>query len=155
MSWIVDTHRLSSKQKGSMPRDGLQEHVFCLKTDVSDFLHNGGRLYVGFVDIRDAFGSIDHEFMVDELRRYGYPDDIVNITKFIYEGSSFQVRTSEGVTDPIVRHKGIIQGCPWSVIAFEQGIDQWLRWLNAGNIVRGPNPVQGYVDDVDFVATEQ
>ena len=30
--WIVETNRLSHNQKGSLPRKGFQEHVFCLKT---------------------------------------------------------------------------------------------------------------------------
>ena len=29
MQWIVDTERMSTRQKGAMPHNGLQEHVFC------------------------------------------------------------------------------------------------------------------------------
>ena len=37
-----------------------------------------------FLDLADAFGSIDHEMMVDALRAYGYPEIIINLTKDIY-----------------------------------------------------------------------
>ena len=80
--WIVETNRLSHNQKGSLPRNGLQEHVFCLKNSITDFRHQSGKLYVMFLDLADAFGSIDHEMMVDALRAYGYPEIIINHYQF-------------------------------------------------------------------------
>ena len=145
MSWLVDSGRLSSSQKGAMPCNGLQQHVFNLKTIVSDFLHSSSRLYVGYIDIKDAFGSINHHFMINELSKAGYSDKFINITKDIYSGSCFQIKTAIGYTSPIHRERGIIQGCPWSVIIFEQGIDKWIRWLKTI-----PGNVYGYVDDIVF-----
>jgi hypothetical protein len=59
------------------------------------------------------------------------------------------VKTSEGFTQPINRHRGVVQGCPWSLICFEQGIDPWLRWIDGNSPpTQIPAPVQGYVDDV-------
>ena len=70
----------------------------------------------------------------------------------IYDNSSFQVQTSNGLTSHIIRGKGIIQGCPWSVIAFEQGIDRWLRWVDYEyNRLHVPCPIQASVDDVCLV----
>ena len=155
MTWIVDTGRLSSRQKGSMPRNGLHEQVFIMKTAISDFLHTSSKMYLGFVDIKDAFGSIDHEFMISELSKAGYPSDFIEITKNVYSNSLYQVKTQEGLTNPIIRGKGVIQGCPWSVIVFEQGIDKWLRWIESDYPpLHRPNPVQGYVDDVGMMAIE-
>lgn len=139
-----------------MPRNGLQEHVFTLKTDIADFLHKSSKMYITFIDIKDAFGSIDHKIMLNELTIMGYPEQVISITRDIYQGSTFQVKTSSGLTKPITRHKGIIQGCPWSVIIFEQGIDKWLRWIEQGSTrTSSPNPIQGYVDDVDMAATNE
>jgi hypothetical protein len=154
MKWIVEKGRLSARQKGSMPRNGLQEHVFTIKTAISDFLHTSGKAFLCFVDIKDAFGSIDHEFMLKELLRSGYPEVFVNITRDIYNGSTFQVKTINAITCSIERRKGIIQGCPWSVIVFEQGIDSWIRWIEQQyQLFHVPNPIQGYVDDVSLFTT--
>lgn len=156
MKWIVETKRLSPFQKGSMPRNGLMEHVFCMKTAISDFMHTSGKLFLGFIDLKDAFGSINHQFMLRELRHMGYPELFVNITKDVYTGSTFQIKCSSGLTDIIQRGKGIIQGCPWSVIVFEQGIDKWLRWLSQPyDDDHTPVPAQGYVDDVSFHVTKE
>ena len=143
--WIVETDRFSITQKGAMPRKGLQEHVFSLKTTISDFLHNTGQLFVSYVDLKDAFGSLNHAFMINQMQDAQYPELFINITKDIYKDSCFIVRTHNGETPVIKREKGIIQGCPWSVIAFEQGLDKWLRWMETSN-----EGVQGYVDDVVF-----
>ena len=154
--WIVDTCRLSTRQKGSMPRNGLQEHVFTLKTHIADFLHQSSKMFIGFIDIKDAFGSLDHELMIREMREMGYPEQVVAITQDIYTNSSFQVKTASGLTASITRGKGIIQGCPWSVIVFEQGIDKWMRWVERDfTTPNSPTPIQGYVDDVVMTATTE
>ena len=79
------------------------------------------------------------------MTNVGYPELFVNITRDIYKDSCFKVRTQSGETGIIQRTKGIIQGCPWSIIAFEQSLDKWLRWIDAG-----VGSIQGYVDDVVF-----
>ena len=153
ISWIVESNRLSPHQKGSLPCNGLQTHVFSMKTAISDFLHTSGKKYLCYVDIRDAFGSINHEFMLQELERAGYPPLFVNLTADVYSNSTFQVNTAHGLTEPITRHRGVIQGCPWSIIIFQQGIDQWLRYVESSYPRNHqPNPIQGYVDDVSMMA---
>ena len=71
-----------------MPRNGLQERVFTLKTDIVDFLHTSSKMYVAVIDITDAFGSIDHELMIKELREVGYPEQVLEITRDIYTDST-------------------------------------------------------------------
>ena len=156
MPWIVDTGRLSSKQKGSLPRNGLQEHVFCLRSEISNLKHISSKLFVTFVDIKDAFGSLDHEYMLKVMQLCNYPAEIVDITRDIYTDSTFQLITAQGLTPKVTRHKGIIQGCPWSVIAFIQAMDPWIRWVSCPyNVPCGPNPCQAYIDDVDMIATTE
>ena len=42
-----------------------------------------------------------------------------------------------------------MQGCPWSVIVFQQGIENWPQWTeHSFSTVTSPQPVRGYVDDV-------
>ena len=54
------------------------------------------------------------------------------------------------MSDVVVRRKGIIQGDPWSVILFEQGIDRWLRGIQS-LATEETNPAGfGYADDVNM-----
>ena len=150
LPWIVSEKRLCARQKGSLPRNGLQEHVFSIRAIIEDFKNSSGRLYVYFMDITDAFGSIPHDLMISELRDAGYPEWLCSLTKEIYTGSSFRIRTKNGLSDVVVRRKGIIQGDPWSVILFEQGIDRWLRGIQS-LATEETNPTGfGYVDAVNM-----
>ena len=108
VSWIAESNRLSKCQKGSVPRNGLQELVFTLEADIN-FLHQSSKLYVNF-------GSIGHQVMLNDLSEVGYPVDIISITKDICTGSTFQVKIRHGLTRPITRARGI-QGCPWSLVS--------------------------------------
>ena len=110
-------------------------------------------MFITFVDLKDAFGSLDHDVMIQSLQQAGYPKYVIDLTRDIYSGSTFQVKTGQGITDNIPRSRGIIQGDPWSVIFFEQGIDTWLRWMDDKPPTHLPCPVQGYVDDVGTIAT--
>ena len=128
----------------------MQEHVFSIRAIIEDFKNSSGKLYVYFMDITDAFGSIPHDLMISELRDAGYPEWLCSLTKEIYTGSSFRIRTKNGLSDVVVRRKGIIQGDPWSVILFEQGIDRWLRGVQS-LATEETNPTRfGYVDGVNM-----
>lgn len=149
LPWIVSTDRLSKKQKGSLPRNGLQEHVFCLKAAIDNFKHMSTKFYTTFVDIKDAYGSVDHKVMLDAMERAGYPQQIIDITTDVYTNSTFQVQTKGGLTPKITRHRGIVQGCPWSAIAFIQALDPWIRWMEQPFPIDSfPTPCQAYMDDV-------
>ena len=63
LPWIVSGKRLCTTQKGLVPRNGLQEHVFSIRAIIEDFKNSSGKLYVYFMDITDAFGSIPHDSM--------------------------------------------------------------------------------------------
>ena len=107
-----------------------------------------------FFDISDAFGSLEHKIMLQEMEKLGILQHYTEIIKDAYNGSTFKVRTSDGETKPINRERGIIQGCPLSVYGFLIGIDKWIRWLDDPNqTMTRPTAVQGNVDDVGAMAT--
>ncbi len=154
LPWLVDTERLSDKQKGGLPRNGLQEHVFCLKTQIEDMKHQSGRMHTVFVDLADAFGSIEHNVMPRELAQIGTPQPYCDIVRDFYADSVFRARTAKGLTPEITRGCGIVQGGPWSLYQFLIGIHKWVRWIdNPYSFPSTPNPIQAFVDDVEFTAT--
>ena len=149
LPWIVETGRLSEKQKGSLPRNGLQEHVFSLKTAIENFKHLSTEFYTTFVDIKDAYGSVDHRVMLEAMERAHYPQHIIDITADVYTRSTFQVQGGGSLTPKITRSRGIVQGCPWSAIAFIQALDPWIRWMEKPYPIDSfPTPCQAYMDDV-------
>eukprot|EP00745_Piridium_sociabile_P023008 TRINITY_DN35831_c0_g2_i14.p1 TRINITY_DN35831_c0_g2~~TRINITY_DN35831_c0_g2_i14.p1 ORF type:complete len:336 (-),score=64.31 TRINITY_DN35831_c0_g2_i14:549-1556(-) len=87
--------------------------------------------------------------MLDAMMRAGYPRHVIDITADAYTDSTFQVQARGGLTPKITRHRGIVQGCPWSAIAFIQALDPWIRWMEQPFVADALLiPCQAYMDDV-------
>ncbi len=69
----------------------MNEHVFCLKTAIDDFKHESAKLYIVFLDFRDAFGALPHRVMIDALEEIQLPKIYVDIIKDVYCDSYLQV----------------------------------------------------------------
>ena len=156
LPWLVDENILSPKQKAYINRQGMNEHVFCLKTGIDDFKHESSKLFTVFLDFRDAFGTLTHNIMLRALEEIHLPQVFIDIVRDVYTGSYIQVICGKQLTDPIPLQVGIKTGCPWSAINFVLAINPWLKWLccDVPPGITSPNPVQGYADDV-VVASRQ
>ena len=94
--------------------------------------------------------------MLESKERTRYPQHKIDITHDIYTNSTFQVQTRGSLTPKITRSRGIIQGCPWSAIAFIQSLDPWIRWLEEPYPSNSlPTPCQAYMDDVCLSAQRE
>ena len=107
LPWIVNNQRLSPKQKGSLPCYGLQEHVFCLKQALDKICNTSGKLFACFINLADAFSSIDHDIMIREMHRAHYPDVVCDILQDIYSECTFKVKYGKCLTATIRREKGV------------------------------------------------
>ncbi len=138
-------------------RQGMNEHVFCLKAGIDDFKHSSARFFTVFLDFRDAFGSLSHDVMLHALDEIRLPQPYVDVIKDVYNNSYVQVICGSVLTDPIPLKIGIKTGCPWSAVNFILAINAWLKWMcqcaPAG--VRSPNPVQAYADDVEISSRDE
>ena len=148
LPWLVDANILSTDQKAYIERQGMNEHVFCLKTGIDDFKHESARFYAAFLDFRDAFGTLTHDVMFQSLEEIHLPRVYIDIVRDVYKDSFIQVICGNQLTEPIPLKLGI--RCPWSAVNFVLAIDRWLQWMRlcAPQDVRSPNPIQGYTDDV-------
>ena len=157
LPWLVDTGTLSPKQKAYIDRQGMNEHVFCLKTGIDDFKHESCKFYTVFLDFRDAFGTLSHNMMLHTLEEIHLPQPFVDIITDVYKGSFLQVICGDQLTEPVPLQVGIKTGCPWSAVNFILAINQWLKWLCqcAPPQIRSPNPVQGYADDVEMSSRDE
>ena len=59
--------------------------------------------------------AVSHQLMWFSLRSVGVPDGLESVLMDIYEGSTFQVQTSGGLTGEIPQERG---GCPLSPLLF-------------------------------------
>jgi len=85
LPWLVESGTLTTKQKAYIKRQGMNEHVFGLKTAIDDFKHESSRFYAVFLDFRDAFGSLPHSVMLHSLEEIKLPEQYIHIIKNVYE----------------------------------------------------------------------
>ncbi|GFT24601.1 transposon TX1 uncharacterized 149 kDa protein, partial [Nephila pilipes] len=121
--WCEFNQVLSSAQKGFTPHDGVIEHNFLLAQSLELAKRNKTEIFLAFLDISNAFGSIPHEVIFKVMEREGVDAEFSTMIENIYLGSSTCVLTEEGPTEPIPILRGVKQGCPLSGVLFNLAIN--------------------------------
>ena len=129
LPWLVESGTLSPNQQAYIEGQGMNEHVFCLKTAIDDFKHESSHFYAVFFDFLDAFGSLPHCVMLHFLEEINLPEQYIQIVKDVYEKSFLQVICGHQLTKPVKIEVGIKMGFPWSAVNFIVALNHWLKWL--------------------------
>ena len=91
-------------------------------------------IYVLYIDLKNAFGSIDHARLLAIMKDLGYPHDAVALIGNIYSQSTTTfIGEHFGKTEPIPIQRGTIQGDTLSPYLFIIFLEPLLRWLQRGN----------------------
>ena len=159
--WSIEAGILSDEQKSARPSEGCYEHTFLLKSLVADARRQKQKLFLAWLDIRNAFGSVPHNTIQATLRHIGVPADLVTLIMNAYRGATTVVRTPQGITEPIPVEAGVKQGCPLSPILFNLSIELILRMVKkkASKLKSGACVYHGstisclaYADDLVIIA---
>mgnify|MGYP001793177879 CR=1 FL=1 len=162
--WAVENGKLSPNQKAFLPGEGCAEHIFCLQAALEDSRRHHKNIYVAWLDLRNAFGSVPHSTLLEMLTSVGIPRDIREIVSDIYTSSTFQVRTCTGLSETISQESGVRQGCPLSAIIFNIVMEGFIRGANACDdeheysFARHPSMgirILAYADDVALTASSR
>ncbi len=71
-----------------------------------------------FLDFYKAFDTVEHEFMFESLRRFGFGHSFIKIVQTFYKNINSNVSLVNGVSPRFVISRGIRQGCPISHFLF-------------------------------------
>ena len=74
----------------------------------------GQSLYVGFVDISNAFPSADRSLLWIKLRRMGFSGRLVDWLRMLYERMNYVVELGDAVSDTFQSDVGVLIGDPAS-----------------------------------------
>jgi len=156
----------SSIQKGfAHGQDGVLEH-----TELFDFIlgdakkrHRG--MVAVLLDLRNAFGEVQHNLIRSSLRYHHVPDTFINIFNIIYSDFRITVSCRDQTTAPIVVNKGVLQGDPCSPLLFNLCFNSLMRLLELPAYLQmgytwGNNTFQRcnwlqYADDALIIANSQ
>jgi len=157
--WCVHNNLLHPLQKSLGPFDGCTEHNFLIRAIFDKYSNQLGNkpIHSLFLDIADAFGTIDIEVILDLLFRMGLSIQSCELIQEIYTNCSHRVICGAQKTQKISVKLGVRQGCPLSMILFNIGINPLLiltdKILEAG-ITIGGHRICGlaYADDLVLIA---
>ncbi|VDP44892.1 unnamed protein product [Soboliphyme baturini] len=89
-------------QNGYHWLEGCYEHIFTCMTLLKHAQHTKGGLHIGWLDIRDAFGSVSHQLLTHILKEIGpSPEQALGVFRDMYEDVSFAVDTDGASTGEI------------------------------------------------------
>jgi hypothetical protein len=88
------------EQKGFVQgRAGCVEHAAMANAIINDAVEKKRQLYILALDLRDAFGSIPHDLINENLRSIGVPRELRKLIINSYEGATIQMQTKAGFTE--------------------------------------------------------
>ena len=105
--WSIDAGVLSGEQKSARPSEGCYEHTYLLKSLVAD-ARRRKQLFLAWLDIRNAFGSVPHATIRSVLQHIGVPADLVTLILNAYTGATSVIRTPQGDTPAIPLRAGVV-----------------------------------------------
>ena len=106
-------------QKGFWPRiDGVAEHTQVLTNLMKDAKRNQRSIVVTLLDLKNAFGEINHKLIISALQYHHIPSEITNLIKNIYSNCQISIATGTQNTPFINVTKGVLQGDPCSPLIF-------------------------------------
>lgn len=116
---IKNSYFRPNHQKGFLPGiSGCLEHNTLVAESLKDARTFERQITVCWIDLENAFGSVQHELMTFAMRWYNFPTQIINIITSYYSNLKFKITTKEGYTGPLKYNVGLFQGCCLSPIVF-------------------------------------
>ncbi len=145
-----------------------KDQSYCIKNrSITDNLHlvrdmfdfaSYNNINVGFLslDQEKAFDRVDHTFLLDTLKAFGFGDNFISKIKLLYAGASCMIKVAGGLSLPVKVHRGIRQECPLSGQLYSLVIEPLLCRLRIQlnglevNTLGGKHSVKlsAYADDV-------
>ena len=80
--------KLRQEQAAFRTGRGTTEQIFILRNILEQSAEWQTPLYIGFIDFKKAFDSVRRDKLWNILRHYGIPDNFVDITQELYDGST-------------------------------------------------------------------
>lgn len=144
-----------------IPNRSIMDNLFLVR-DILDICKTFN-LGVGLValDQEKAFDRVDHSYLFNLLKVFGFGESFLNWIQLLYAGASCMVKVGGGLSKPISVQRGIRQGCPLSGLLYSIAIEPLLfnlRKILCGfsipNVIQNTNvSITAYADDVTVLVS--
>lgn len=162
LKYMLDNKFIDTNiQKGGLPNNKhpILQQIYKIKGVINDAIQNKKQCCVLFLDVENAFGSIDLQNVLQVLRNYDVPEYFINYIKEYYNTFEYYVTINKDKTETLKWKEGIIQGCPLSQLLFNIALNYILTKVQNANQelayqINGENFMfSAFVDDISTVTT--
>lgn len=141
--------------RGRQVHDNLNFIRYCKDKAVKD----NSNLTITSLDAKKAFDSVDHEYLYETLKTYGFSSKFIGLIKSLYSGLTACVMVNGFKTNSFKVERSVKQGDALSCALFILAIDPVIRHLNLAI----KNPIVGlsnqslpstacYADDIAVIS---
>ena len=122
----VDPH-LRSTQNGFRPGRSTTAHILALRRLIEGVKERNLKATLVFIDFKKAFDSIHRGKMLEILRAYGLPEQLVSAIGILYTGTKYKVLSPDRETEFFEILAGVLQGDTLAPYIFTIMIDYAMR----------------------------
>ncbi|CAF4810275.1 unnamed protein product, partial [Rotaria sp. Silwood2] len=94
-------------------------------------------------DQEKAFDRINHDYLVELLRRFGFGRDFISWIKLLYTNATFRIKINNAISDSIPFKSGVRQGCSLSGNLFVICLEPLLHNIRRNPRIPGVIPPGG------------
>ncbi|CAL8092827.1 unnamed protein product [Orchesella dallaii] len=147
-SWSRKNNKISEFQAGFKTGTGCVDQAFVLNSLIQNQLrHPKGKLFCLFVDLSQAFDSVEHNILWKKLNAKGVSTKFVNVIRHLYSIAHGKVRIGNCLTDEFTFQRSVLQGESLSPKLFTLFIDDIVDDIK----LAGATPVRIEKFDVDML----
>jgi hypothetical protein len=103
------------------------DHLFVLRRIMDEHWRHGKELFLGSIDLKKAFDTIDTSMLGGILKSYEVPHHLINRILHSCVNELTCIRWCTQTTNTITKGKGIKQGCPLSPFLFNLILHEVLK----------------------------
>lgn len=158
--WSEENSVLNDVQAGFRKGRSTTDHIFTLHAAIEKHLLKRSKLYVGFIDFRKAYDTVNRTVLWSVLMRSGVSGRMLRMIRAMYATVEARVLSNEGYTDYFECLQGLKQGCVMSPMLFSLLINELANEIiekGKHGVSLGPTELELFLllfaDDLTLIAS--
>lgn len=152
---------ISESQAYSIPGRDIVDTVCTIRDVVESMGRDGEGGMILCMDLNKAFDRVEHSFIVQVMRRFGFGKKMVDWIKLVYGNARSCVKINGVLTKSFKLERSVRQGCPLSALLYSITAEPLAMVVKSDERIRGiqiPNggvsKIHQYADDTTFTVKD-
>ena len=156
-------HILHEDQTCTVPTRSIYDNLYLIR-EIIHHTHTKSRhpTYLLAMDIQKAFDSVDHNFLILTLKKFGYGPTFIQFIQNSYTNITANVMNNGYMTLNIRLRRGLRQGCPLSLILYCIIAETLANEIRSNTKIKGyhapgtpePTKITQYADDTVLITSD-